>query len=177
MDAQAPVRGFGIEQHASAAAALGPVHRTDVQLRLGIEAGDSLASEAQPCCGIDYRLQLEIDRGLIDPRTMAVEIGRDPLERARAVKHRGRQPRRMGARTHDRHIALVPVPSKEGPGLRIADGFYDRGHCCHPRGSAHNSGYYCPNSLRISLPIAPARAMDSRLTGHNGTLHVSGPIC
>ena len=111
----------------------GPIHRPDVEFGIGVEAGDALAGQSQPGLGIDDRLQLEIDGGLIDPGAVPVEIGRHAFEGARAVEHGRAEPGRMRARAHDRHIAVMPVAFKEGPGLRETDWCYRLGHDRHPR--------------------------------------------
>ena len=49
---------------------------------------------------------------------MLVEIGRHPLEGARAVEHARRQPEAMGARADDRGVALEPFAVDESEGLR-----------------------------------------------------------
>ena len=43
---------------------------------------------------------------------MAIEIGRNTFEGARAIEHGRAEPEPMGAWPHDRHIALVPLPWK-----------------------------------------------------------------
>src|SRR5260370_37704189 len=39
----------------------------------------------------------------------------------------------MRARTHERHVAVMPRALKKRPGLRKTDWCYDLGHHCHPR--------------------------------------------
>ena len=65
----------------------------------------------------DRRLQQKTRGRAIHARAMQVEIGSDPFEGARAVEHHRAEPGRVGARAHDRHVALVPVPLEERPGL------------------------------------------------------------
>jgi hypothetical protein len=137
VNAQTPVGGFGIEQHTAAAAMLGPIHRADIEFGVGIKAGNSLARQFEPGCGIDDGLQLEVDRGLIDPGTVPVEIRRHALEGPCPVENSRAQPGRMRAGAHDRHIAVMPVTLKEGPGLREVNGCCRPGHHRHPsRGRA-----------------------------------------
>ena len=119
----------------------------------------AMPSRASPSqvSAIDHRLELEIDGGLIDPRAMPVEIGRHALKRARAVENRRTEPRRMGARAHDRHIALMPGAFEEGPCLRKADRCCRLRHHCHPRRGSRKGREYpaalSPELLRISLPV------------------------
>ena len=102
---------------------LRPIHRADVEFGIRRKARDAFAREPDPGLGVDHRLQPEIGGGPVDPRAVPVEIGRDALEGARAVEDRRAEPGRMGARPHDRRIAVVPLALEEGPGLGIADGF------------------------------------------------------
>ena len=51
---------------------------------------------------------------VVDARAVQVEVGRDALERARAVEHRGAEPGRMRAHAHDRQVALVPIALEKG---------------------------------------------------------------
>ena len=67
---------------------------------------------------IDHGLEPEIDRRLVHPRAVAVEIWRHAFEGARAVEDGRTEPDAMGPGPHDRHIALVPLTLEEGPGLR-----------------------------------------------------------
>ena len=48
---------------------------------------------------------------------MKIKIGRDPFKRAGAVEYKGAKPRSMRARTHNGHIALVPLPLEISPRL------------------------------------------------------------
>ena len=48
---------------------------------------------------------------------MQIEIGSDSLKRASAVEYQGAKPRGMRTRTHNRHIALVPMFFEISPGL------------------------------------------------------------
>jgi hypothetical protein len=100
---------------------LRPIHRPDVELGIGREAGDAFVRQTQPRVEIDDRLEPEVDRGLIDAGAMAVEVGRDAFEGACAIEHGRAEPEPMGAWPHDRHIALVPSVLEEGPCLRVAD--------------------------------------------------------
>ena len=81
-----------------------------------------MPSRAGPshCLDRDDRLEEHrLGRG-VDARAMQIEIGRHAFEGARAVEHRRAEPDGVGARAHDRHIALVPIAFEEGPGLRPA---------------------------------------------------------
>src|SRR5450756_2820062 len=51
---------------------------------------------------------------------MQVEVGRNALEGAGAVEHRGAQPGGVRAHAHDRDVALVPIAFVERPGFRPA---------------------------------------------------------
>ena len=68
--------------------------------------------------GRHRRLQPHRLGGMVDPRAMAVEIGRDALERARAVEHARSEPEGVVARPEDRRIALDPAAFVEGERLR-----------------------------------------------------------
>src|SRR6185437_3836751 len=96
--------------------------------RIGAETGDPLTREAEPGFTIDNRLQLEIDRGLVDPGAMPIEVGCNAFERARAVEYGRAEPGRMGASTHDRHIAFMPGAFEKCPGLGKTDGGCCLGH-------------------------------------------------
>ena len=114
----------GSKQHAAAGQPrLGPVHRPDVERRVRVETCDARRARAPIQRSARHeRLQHEVRRRDVDARAMQVEVGRDALEGAGAVEHRRAQPGRMGARPHDRHVALVPAVLEEGPGPRMDDG-------------------------------------------------------
>src|SRR5690606_16729862 len=70
------------------------------------------------------RLQTECHGGIIDARRMSVEVGGDTLEPASAVEDAGAEPHHMAARSHERHIALMPITIDIGPGLRLGGGIH-----------------------------------------------------
>ena len=77
-------------------------------------------TSAEPGFDRNHRLEAHGLGRLVDARAMRLEIGRNALESARAVEHRGPEPCRMRARAHDRHIAVMPAVLEErqrlGPG-------------------------------------------------------------
>jgi hypothetical protein len=137
-------RCFRIEEDASANTILRPIHRADVKLGIGREARDAFTRQTQPCVEIDDRLEPEVDRGLVDARTVAVEVGCNAFKSARAIEHGRAEPEPMGAWPHDRHIALVPSTLEKGPCLRMADGVAIWNHDGPPYGRRHNEDLLWP---------------------------------
>src|SRR5271165_673280 len=96
---------------------LRPIHRPNVKRGILIEPFYPFARETDPFFRWDGRFQEELRCRVIHARTMELEIGRNPFECPSAIKHHGAEPGRMGARTHDRHVAFVPFSLEERPGL------------------------------------------------------------
>src|SRR5438094_10571368 len=88
---------------------LRPIHGPDVKRDIVIELLDPLTRETNPGFCRDRWLQEELRCRVIDTRAMELKIGRNRLERPRALEHDGAKPGSMDARTHDRQIALVPL--------------------------------------------------------------------
>ena len=99
-------------------AVLGPVHRADIEFRAGLELLHPLARELEHRLDAHRRLEAHGFGRAIEPRAMLVEIGRHPLEGARAVEHARAQPEGVRARPDDRVVALEPFAIEEGEGLR-----------------------------------------------------------
>ena len=128
-----------------ASAALGPVHRPDVERRAGLESLHAVRAPGRATVsGGTVRLEAHGLGRSVDARAMQVEVGRDALEGARPVEHRGAEPDRMGARALERHIALMPIALEEGPGFRPA----------RPPWAASHSSRFGPDH-RASRPDCP----------------------
>ena len=118
VEREAPAGRFRIGRQRLRPGALGPVHRPDVERRVRRRTASCRRATSSSHCSAGHR-GLEkhgLGRG-VDARAVQVEVGRDALERARAVEHRGAEPDRVGAHAPERHVALVPFALEEGPGL------------------------------------------------------------
>ena len=119
IDAKAPFGGRRIEANAAAGRAVArPIHRADIKLGTGIEMGDAFTHKLKPPLHRDLIPEHQLLGGLVDPRAMQLDIGKNAVECARAVEDRRAEPCAMGARTHDPDIAVVPTVFEKGDGSR-----------------------------------------------------------
>ena len=107
-----------VRRHRDGAALLRPVHGAQVELGAGPEFLYALPRDLEHRLDAHRRLEAHGLGRAIKPRAMLVEIGRDPLEGARAVEHARTQPEGVGARPDDGMVALEPFAVEKGEGLR-----------------------------------------------------------
>src|SRR5437667_12901255 len=94
---------------------LRPIHGPDVKRDILIELLYPLTRETNPGFCRDRWPQEELHCRVIDTRAMKLKIGCDTFERPRTIKHDAAEPSSMGARTHKRHLGLLPTPARKCP--------------------------------------------------------------
>src|SRR5580692_3725878 len=117
VNAKAPPGRFGIVILHPPPFLFAPIHRPNIKCRIFIEARDSFPRQPHPLVGCDHRLKEKLSCRIIDPRTMELQIGSHTLKVAGAIEHDGTKPCSMSPRTHDAHVALMPMSFEIGPGL------------------------------------------------------------
>ena len=120
VDAKTPACRFRIVANAAGGAGLGPVHRSDVELGIALEAFYAVADEPKPGLGRYAGFQEKFAGRRVDPRAMEIDVGHHAFEKAGAIEHHRAEPDRVGARPHEEHIALVPVAIAKCPGVSRA---------------------------------------------------------
>jgi len=95
-----------------------PVHWSNVKRGIFIESAHSFSSELDPCLDWDNRLQEKFFGRIVDTRAVKVKVRSDAFEGPGAIEHYRAKPGCVGARPHDRHVALTPFSLEKCPGFR-----------------------------------------------------------
>src|ERR1700733_1539691 len=129
-----------------------PVHRANVERGVPIELTDSFMGEFDPSLDRDYRLQIKLRGGFVDPSTVEFEIGRNTFEPARAIEDHRAEPCGMRTHAHNWVITFVPCTLVMRPRLRVA---FPKSHSNSPSRAAasemHRRQMRGRNSIQLKI--------------------------
>jgi hypothetical protein len=126
-----PALGTGLpggREAEAVVAALGPVHRPDIDGGLAVEMLQAFPRQIHDFLDRLQGVQAHRPGRLVQPLVVQVEVRRHALEPACAVEHAGSQPQAVGVRAGQWHIAFVPIAIDVGPGEGGGLGKRDHGN-------------------------------------------------